>query len=47
MFLSFVGSNPSTKYWMGIFHICLFEKTKINEEDAFKKSPVFVECGPH
>ena len=43
-----VSSNPSTVYWMNIFHIyllaklyCVFEKTKINEKEAgvgpFKK----------
>ena len=46
--LKVMGSNPSTVYWMDIFHVyllqkmlCLFDKTKINEKEAgdepFKK----------
>ena len=39
--LKFVGSNPSTVYWMDTFftfirfkNLILFEKTKINEKEA-------------
>ena len=44
-----VGLNPSTVYWIDIFHVylfmCFFEKTKINEKEAgdglfFKRSGI-------